>query len=257
MNSRIPIQGTLCRLDRKRSEYSLRIANVIKRRSKALSPLFRELMAYSHFAADADHVVNSLTDPLVTALLLPDPLRRVRLAFAFKKSSQNTIYSSGAGEGLLSWRDRSALLIESSPGKAIAWNGFRSITGVGTGKYSKHINKTNSASFYYSENANPAMLEFKVFSSGIGYFCNPSRIFMYGRFNFDIGETVKTNRRNCPTRVLKLQIDRVSRPKIGPPERKRRQGYFLKCHGFPISITELERDFPKGAAAVKAMAFTL
>ena len=51
--------------------------------------------------------------------------------------------------------------------------------------------------------------------------------------------------------IIKVQFDRVGRPKYAPktgPVRK--QGFFLRSHGYPINREQLEKDFPSGASHV-------
>jgi hypothetical protein len=171
-----------------------------------------------------------------------------------KMADRRTIYTHGSGYGVLSWRDRSAILIELKNGVVCSWSGVRSVTGVGSGKYGKHLPKTgNKQASRFLPTVHPTNLELTVFEKGIGHFSTPSRIFMYGRFGVNIGATVDKSFKTTPTQILKVQFDRVARPKRGPENNKTSQGYFVKCHGFPISERELQADFPAGANIVAAM----
>ncbi len=254
MPPRASLKTRFVKIDEERERLGRQILEIVEKRSKSLLAKFPELHGYKKLSKSQDYLPY-IDDPIIDALFLADPKRRLSLAIAFRMASTSTIYSCGKGEGLVSWRDRSAILIKSIDGCVRSWSAVRSLTGYGRGKISKHL----SASRYpnasrFSDKYNPVNLELAVFASGVGHLSGASRIFMYGRFNASIGMASDGAGNYVPTEYVKVQFDKVARPKRGPENRKTSQGYFLKSHGFPISLRELQTDFPAGAACVKKMA---
>lgn len=254
MGSRTSPQNIRLQLDKHGSVAAQRVAALIDNRARALSNLFPILLQYLPCPTDPDDVIGYLSDPFVASLLLPDPSRRLKIAEADGKANRVTIFNK-SGNGLLAWRDRSAILIEAEGGVVSSWSGVRSLTGVGKGKISKHLpNTSNKLASRFFSTMHPNSLELTVFKKGVGHFSTPSRIFMYGQFESEIGKAVDRSSQTVPTKFLKVQFDRVARPKRGSANKKTSQGYFVNCHGYPISQNELYADFPAGANTVCGMA---
>lgn len=77
MSSRKPPQTRLQILDQQRTTAALKVAQILDDRTTALKGLFPLILGHVSFPTLADDVFALLPDPYVTALLLPDPARRL------------------------------------------------------------------------------------------------------------------------------------------------------------------------------------
>lgn len=94
----------------------------------------------------------------------------------------------------------------------------------------------------YGKNINPVKLEELVLEKGFGKFSQENRAFFFAKFDDEIGHIPGKNGQKIPTDILKVQVDRVTRPLKTQRGKKHRQGFFFKMHGYPISDYELQSD---------------
>jgi hypothetical protein len=98
--------------------------------------------------------------------------------------------------------------------------------------YGKHtsVSKNRNAS-KFRKGLDIEGVELRVFNEGRGYLDSndpENRLFLFKEFCEEIGSDRE--------RIVKLHVDRVHRNK----------GYRTKVHGYPVSTSEAERDFPEG-----------
>lgn len=251
MGKRSSLLETIERLEKKRAALCNRAARELEVRAKAASHRFCELSAYATIPREPDALLHYVGLPEVQALCLPEPKRRLHLAEHFKLADRKTVYASGSGVGLLCWRTPAGLLIEDQAGQVKSWARAKSITGIGNGLIAKHLSRNADAS-YFKGTIPPVDLELQAFAQGIGHLHGSRTLFMYARFAYPVGEVVKPDVGKAgSSEFIKVQFDRVNRPKyVAKNGALRKQGFFLKSHGYPVNMDQLKKDFPSGASAI-------
>jgi len=159
------------------------------------------------------------------------------------------IYNEQTRQPIRCYRGSDKLIIEPMGQTWESWSRPSYLTG--TKSYTKHLYKPKSNYSTFAKGLNYKELEHLTFFKGRGLAENNKRLFMYAAFDQIIGTARSSKDLEEPTRVVKVQIDRVYRPKrtyISASGKKlhRKQGFMLNVHGYPISMRELEQEFPEG-----------
>lgn len=247
-------------LQDQRESVAARLASELQSRARAASSRYPSLKAYRQFPEDPDELLEYLDLPDVAAMVHAEPARRLHLAEHFRTANRETIFSRKGGSGLLCLRTKAGLLIETEDGKVQSWSRPRSITGHGKDMLAKHLFGTKSKGASFFDRGTLAVeLESRAYTHGVGHLAGPRRLFMYARFEKNVGSVVNPEVGKAgPTDLIKVQFDRVNRPKYKPRGgRPRQQGFYLQAHGYPINREELRRDFPAGAAVVENLSLRL
>jgi hypothetical protein len=226
---------------------------VSKKVERQITPLLK---------ADAETFANYYLDnKIVQLLLLPTADLRFFLARHFKLTMRNVLYASPDGCGVECYRDATTLLInaEGKEGATQSWSRCLSVSMIiGKNVYSKHLYERNyrGPNAKYAATVIPRNVEALVVRCGSGHFESATRLFMYGRFAFTVGQTGRYAART-ETQILKVQLDRTRRPAFrrrvkSGARRPRQDGWEVRMHGYPITENELFREFPAGARQVIA-----
>ncbi|WP_346209252.1 hypothetical protein [Aeromonas salmonicida] len=141
-------------------------------------------------------------------------------------------------------------LVFSDGHKVSSWSNIVSLSNRGlqwsmSQPYLKHLynaklNKIRES--MYGKNIDPVEIESLVLEKGFGKFSQVDRAYFFAKFDREVGHTPGVNGQKMPTDILKVQVDRVTRPLKKQGNKKHRQGFFFKMHGYPISDAELRAD---------------
>ena len=210
-------------------------------------------------------VNHGMHDPIVDDLLLATADLRFFLARRVDRTSHSILYDAPAGDGVECFRDATTLLLNllGRVGTTESWSRCLSISR--SGGHNAHRKHLYEASYRgdqakYAADVLPRSVEAAAVRGGLGHF-DGVRIFFYARFATAIGTTGPQEART-PTHVIKVQLDRVHRPRVMRRHKdgstsRRADGREVHMHGYPISVGELRGDFPVGAAQVLALALPL
>ncbi|MFM5681368.1 hypothetical protein [Aeromonas veronii] len=141
-------------------------------------------------------------------------------------------------------------LVFSDGSKVSSWSNIVSLSNRGLKwsmslPYTKHLYNSrlkNISESMYGENIDPVKVEDLVLEKGFGKFIQVNRAYFFAKFENDIGYVPGKNGQKIPTKILKVQVDRVPRPMKILGKKKHLQGFFFKMHGYPISDNELKSD---------------
>ncbi len=182
--------------------------------------------------------------------------------------SENVLFNKKDGNSILCLKNAKKAVFDNPISNQLeSWTNLYSVTRISSGKhkvnYAKHLfeSKYKGDEAKYNENVEPQELEFYTFAKGVGYLRSSAQMFIFIAFKVDIG-TIKAGGKRKATNIIKIQIDRESRPQRQYKNKAgntltRRQGYLTKIHGYPISSTELKSDFPAGHRKVNEKKFDL
>lgn len=141
-------------------------------------------------------------------------------------------------------------LVFSDGNKVSSWSNIVSLSNRGlkwsmSEPYLKHLynaklNKIRES--MYEKDIDPVVIESTVLEKGFGKFSHVDRAYFFAKFKKIVGHTPGANGQKMPTDILKVQVDRVTRPFKKQGNKKYRQGFFFKMHGYPISDEELQAD---------------
>lgn len=236
-----------------------RIVNLLAAKLRRAAPITRSVLAqHWHPGESVDAFLDRADTTQFRVLLGREVDIRFLLAQQLGQTTDKILFAEPRESGVESVRFDGAILFRRPAERVISWRGPVSISKPDG--YSKHMfqPRYRGAASLYAEGLSPRTLELAVFRCGRGYFHSNHRLFLFGSFTSPIG-TVKVGGRREDSTVLKVQLDRVPRNTRTitagfAHSAARRQGFWTKMHGYPISHDELRADFPAGAAAVLASA---
>jgi hypothetical protein len=144
-----------------------------------------------------------------------------------------------------------------------SWSRLSFLTGAAGSKGTKkHIYAPKNKFSMFLKGFGYNEAERTAIFNGSGLLENPKRLFMYARFEDEIGVSRSSKYGALKTAIIKVQVDRVLRPKrkyrsSTGKELSRSQGYQLEIHGYPICEGELEDDFPEAKNKIMKQALKL
>ncbi|NOJ21057.1 hypothetical protein [Vibrio jasicida] len=141
-------------------------------------------------------------------------------------------------------------LVFSDGYKVSSWSNIVSLSDRGlqwsmSQPYPKHLYNaklTRISASMYGKDIDPVKIESLVLEKGFGKFFQADRAYFFAKFDREVGHIPGGNGQKVPTDILKVQVDRVTRPLRKQGNKKYRQGFFFKMHGYPISDAELRAD---------------
>lgn len=141
-------------------------------------------------------------------------------------------------------------LVFSDGHKVSSWSNIVSLSDRGlqwsmSQPYPKHLHNAKLKKIresMYGKDIGPVEIESLVLEKGFGKFSQADRAYFFAKFDREVGHIPGVNGQKVTTDILKVQVDRVTRPLKKQGSKKYRQGFFFKMHGYPISDAELRDD---------------